>query len=188
MKPLPLLLGGALLALPVAWLIRHSRFFTPGAPYRLLSREGTFEWRDYPPLTLASTPMDAPGGRTAFRRLLGYLTGRNTAHRPLPMTTPVLIGSPQGEPAMSFILPPMDALPEPETPEIHLAPMPPGRYAIHRFPGRRNAPNERKAAAELEQWLDRHGTAGEGAPAFAYFDPPWTPGFLRRNEVMVRVG
>jgi hypothetical protein len=23
-------------------------------------------------------------------------------------------------------------------------------------------------------------------PVFAYFDPPWTPGFLRRNEVMLQ--
>jgi hypothetical protein len=23
-------------------------------------------------------------------------------------------------------------------------------------------------------------------PVFAYFDPPWTPPFLRRNEVMLR--
>jgi hypothetical protein len=26
------------------------------------------------------------------------------------------------------------------------------------------------------------------APVYAYFDPPWTPGFLRRNEVMLRTG
>jgi hypothetical protein len=26
-----------------------------------------------------------------------------------------------------------------------------------------------------------------GEPVFAYYDPPWTPGFMRRNEVMIPV-
>jgi hypothetical protein len=28
---------------------------------------------------------------------------------------------------------------------------------------------------------------GQGDPVFAYYDPPWTPAFLRRNEVMFRI-
>ena len=28
---------------------------------------------------------------------------------------------------------------------------------------------------------------GKGVPLLAYYDPPWTPVFLRRNEVLIRI-
>ncbi|NDG73532.1 MAG: heme-binding protein, partial [Proteobacteria bacterium] len=36
-------------------------------------------------------------------------------------------------------------------------------------------------------WIaDKTLTAVE-LPIYGYFDPPWTPSFLRRNEVMLRL-
>ena len=56
-----------------------------------------------------------------------------------------------------------------------------------RFGGWSDAKNEQRAVAKLRKWLDEHKIAARGAPVFAYYDPPWTPPFLRRNEVMVGV-
>ena len=47
--------------------------------------------------------------------------------------------------------------------------------------------NEKAAIERLTTWLDGQKIAGKGAPMFAYYDPPWTPVFLRRNEVMIRI-
>jgi hypothetical protein len=58
---------------------------------------------------------------------------------------------------------------------------------VRRFSGSRNGKNEAGALAELQAWLARENLKGEGVPIFGYFDPPWTPSFLRRNEVMLRV-
>ena len=48
-------------------------------------------------------------------------------------------------------------------------------------------PEVLKALAELQAWLAWENLKGDGTPIYGYFDPPWTPSFLRRNEVMLRV-
>ena len=39
----------------------------------------------------------------------------------------------------------------------------------------------------LEALLRNHKLAPIGEPSLARYDPPWTPWFMRRNEVMVPV-
>jgi hypothetical protein len=39
----------------------------------------------------------------------------------------------------------------------------------------------------LTAWLAREKISTTGEPVFAYFDPPWTLPFWRRNEIMLRV-
>ena len=43
------------------------------------------------------------------------------------------------------------------------------------------------AAKKLLGWVASAGFKPEGSPIFAYYDPPWTLWFLRRNEVLVRL-
>ena len=57
---------------------------------------------------------------------------------------------------------------------------------VRRFPGGRNAENEAAALQQLKDWMTGEALSVLSPPVFAYFDPPWTPGFLRRNEVMLR--
>ena len=40
--------------------------------------------------------------------------------------------------------------------------------------------------ARLKAWMEAQGLKTVSAPIYGYFDPPWTPAFLRRNEVMMR--
>jgi hypothetical protein len=42
-------------------------------------------------------------------------------------------------------------------------------------------------AADLIAALTRDGITAVGLPSWARYDPPWTPPFLRRNEVLVEV-
>jgi hypothetical protein len=67
-----------------------------------------------------------------------------------------------------------------------LAALPSGRFAVLRFQGGRKAKNEAAALQQLKDWMKAEGLSVLSPPVFAYFDPPWTPGFLRRNEVMLR--
>jgi effector-binding domain-containing protein len=64
--------------------------------------------------------------------------------------------------------------------------LPAGRFAELRFRGGRNAKNETAALQRLKDWMKAEGLSVLSPPVFAYFDPPWTPGFLRRNEVMLQ--
>jgi DNA gyrase inhibitor GyrI len=64
--------------------------------------------------------------------------------------------------------------------------LPAGRFAVLRFSGGRNAKNEAETLARLKSWLEQERLAALSGPVYGYFDPPWTPAFLRRNEVMLR--
>jgi len=53
--------------------------------------------------------------------------------------------------------------------------------------GGRNQSNEQEALGRLRAWVESRQLQVEGEPLFGYYDPPWIPTFLRRNEVMLRV-
>jgi DNA gyrase inhibitor GyrI len=91
---------------------------------------------------------------------------------------------------MSFIMPKKavaDGVPKPTGENVSLGKVEAARFAVLRFSGGRTAKNEAKAIEKLKAWLDRNKIAGHGSVMFAYYDPPWTPFFMRRNEAMIRV-
>ena len=49
------------------------------------------------------------------------------------------------------------------------------------------ATQEKEADVErrLRSWMEAERLPAKPPPVFGYFDPPWTPAFLRRNEVML---
>lgn len=161
------------------------------APYRVVRAEGPFELREYPALRVAETPMAGAdeSGNGGFRRLFRYISGGNDGGRKIAMTTPVWISEAGADSTMAFVLPSEmagSAIPQPSDSAVRVRELPPGRFAATRFRGGR-ADGEGPALERLKAWMARQGWTAEGSPVYAYFDPPWTPGFLRRNEVMLRV-
>ena len=77
--------------------------------------------------------------------------------------------------------------PKPMDGQLQVKEVPAGRFAVLRFSGGINANNETNALARLETWLRQESLTPAGSPIYGYFDPPWTPAFLRRNEVMLRL-
>jgi hypothetical protein len=63
--------------------------------------------------------------------------------------------------------------------------VPERRVAARRFSGGSNETRYQQNADALEAALARDGRAGEGRVYFARYDPPWKPGFLKRNEALV---
>ena len=185
------MVGVVLFALPIVWLILNSRWHTQSAPYVLLQTDGEFELRDYPALTLAMTPMENGQSSRSFRVLFQYITGANARSEKIPMTTPVLIDPATGKRTMSFVMPEALArkgVPEPKVGDkVRLSKIEAGRYVAMRFKSRGDEASQKAAIEKLQTWLREHNLVAGGEPIVAYFDPPWTPGFLRRNEVMARV-
>ncbi len=157
--------------------------------YSVISSEGAFEIRDYPQLTLVTTPMQRRGEDGAFMKLFRFIQGRNESSEKIAMTTPVLMtGSRSG--MMSFILPKKvveHGAPTPSNPDLKLAVTPPSRYACYRFSGSDNPEASEAAAKKLLAWISSRKIPSSGTLLFAYYNPPWTPGFLRRNEVLVKL-
>jgi len=53
------------------------------------------------------------------------------------------------------------------------------------FPGKLNEAVMREQTARLDAWLAARGIAHRGDFTLAGYDPPWTPGAWRDNEVLV---
>ena len=175
--------------------------------FRLRLREGRFELRDYPSLVVAEVVV-AGDQKTAasagFRSLAGYIFGGNARGERIAMTAPVTqsrrgdaiglaaplvrSGGSGGEWVVSFTMPrtyALGALPPPKNARVRLRATPATRYAVIRFSGTAQ-PNEVEArAAELGGWVEGRGLRARGGAALAQYDPPWTPWFLRRNEVLI---
>ncbi|MES2467665.1 MAG: heme-binding protein [Verrucomicrobiota bacterium] len=170
-------------------LTATSRAAYETAPYTVLQKEGPVEIRDYPALTTvsATAPVDADrDGR--FMKLFGYISGKNEKQEKIEMTTPVFMDQAGGQSKMSFAVPAKVAAagaPGSGAEDITLGTRPPGRFAVLRFNGLQRKANEEQALAELRKWLASQKLTPTGEPVFAYYDSPWTPGPMRRNEVML---
>ncbi len=46
----------------------------------------------------------------------------------------------------------------------------------------------KKHTEELQAYILSHSMKPMGEPLIAFYNPPWTLPFLRRNEVMIEVG
>lgn len=174
------------------------------AAYTVDQTDGRFEIREYPELTLATTPMKATGETDdgSFMRLFGYISGGNEQQQKVAMTTPVFMTRPEtysdtgtsertvGEGQMAFMLPEQvanEGTPKPSGERVEIKKRPAGRYAVIRFAGRIDEATIRSKEQELRQWMVEKGLRDGSTVEVAGYDPPWTPGPLRRNEVLIRL-
>ena len=154
--------------------------------YKVLEQDGKFEVREYPALTLVRTA----SGDGDFMRLFRYISGSNEAEQKIAMTAPVLMKHEGDDTGMSFIVPRDVAaakVPAPKDSAVMRDTLPAGQFAVYRYSGGRNKTNEQEALAQLRAWLDKRRLEVTGKPLFGYYDPPWIPPFMRRNEVMLRM-
>ena len=184
--------GFALLALVFLAGCKLTRAGYESAGYKVVRRSGAFEIRDYPPLTLVSTPMSAtrPTDDDSFMRLFRYIGGANEAEAKIAMTTPVFSDQVGTNRQMSFVVPKKGAAsgaPKAKREDIAVQTRAAGRFAVYRFNGSWGAERAASARQKLAEWLAAERLQPVGEPQMANYDPPFTPAFLRRNEVMMRV-
>lgn len=177
-------------------------------PYRVLGRAGPAEVREYGPRLAVETTLD-PGTRDqAFGLLAGYIFGKNRATggsgaTKIAMTTPVEMRSERiamtapveqaksgARVAVRFFLPrslTRETAPEPTDPRVRVVEVPGETLAVLRFSG--STGDARIAERKVALLGELRGSAWEpaGEPVFFGYDPPFTPPFLRRNEVAVPV-
>lgn len=190
------LLGLGVIALPLLIYVgcKTSRAGYESAAYTPTLKEGDYEIREYPDLAVVIAPMKVAGRNgmnSGFNQLFRYITGNNESETKIAMTTPVFIDPAGEDSTMSFVLPnEMNALaaPQPNSQAVSVATKKAGTFAAYRFSGSQNPESERDAVEKLKAWITKQGLNASSDPEFAYYDPPWTPSFLRRNEVLIRIG
>ncbi len=182
---------------------------TEQQPYEVLTRSPGFELRRYPAHLVAEVEVDSSftdAGNKAFGVLVGFISGRNSASAKVAMTAPVVqqastriamtspvvqeSGVEPGRQVVAFVMPAefsLDTLPTPSDPRITVRQVPTQTAAARTFTGRWTERIYREQLAELRSAVAQAGLEVSGPPRFARFDPPWTPWFLRRNEVVLPV-
>jgi hypothetical protein len=159
--------------------------------FQTVLSEQPFEIRDYPALVVAETIAGGaqwPAANEGFRRLAGYIFGANRRRRKIAMTAPV--GQTQSADAwvVRFTMPggcTLETLPEPDDARVILRETPPVRVAVLRFSGWARADDVAGKMATLRAWVRRKQLTPSGPVSLAQYNPPWTLGFWRRNEVMM---
>ncbi|HAV63641.1 MAG TPA: SOUL heme-binding protein [Verrucomicrobiales bacterium] len=160
--------------------------------HEVVHREGTFEIRVYPSIELASTPLDgeSPQEGGTFMRLFRYISGANDTGQKIAMTVPVFSTLDEGEGRMSFVVPKdvsKNGAPPASDSSVSLETMPGGRFAVIRYSGSWSPERNAAARQNLVHWLAELSIASTGEALIANYDPPFTPPFLRRNEVFIRL-
>lgn len=185
------------------WM-KFARAGYESAEYRVIESDGPFEIRDYPDLVLATTKaqFDRQGRDGSFMKLFGYISGANQSGSKIAMTTPVFMDKPEESTSvqMGFVLPKQIALsgaPQPTGDQVEITTRQAGRFAVVRFAGVLNAQSAKEHEAKLRDWIARKGLVtaesllGNAAQHAGFetagYDPPFTPGPLRRNEVLIRL-
>lgn len=184
-----------LILLAVAFFfVSNSRAATETAPYKVLQKDGDFEVRMYESMRLAkvSLPTSSAASQNmdgSFMKLFRFIDGQNERSEKIAMTTPVLVQRGEAEASMSFVMPQASVaqgLPAPKG-EVKLDTLPAVKIVALKFSGVSSRDREAKELAQLQAWALKQGLVTEGDAFYAYYDPPWTPGFMRRNEVLLRV-
>jgi hypothetical protein len=159
--------------------------------WTLLNTLGDVELRQYEPAIQARTP--TPVGATSssgFRTLAGYIFGGNAQEQEIAMTAPVERTLATANNYMAFTMPQqhsMENLPEPDNSSVSLHQVPAKTVAVIRFSGWARDAVVQEKVQELLATLSSHGIEPLSDPSLAQYNPPWTPPWMRRNEVMVEI-
>jgi hypothetical protein len=149
--------------------------------------------RAYPPLVVAEvtrTGTRDQAVRAGFGPLARYIFAQERGGEKIAMTAPVTQTAEGGSWTVRFIMPSdysLDRLPKPSGADVKLTELPAARRAAIRFSGWWSDPLFTEKNAELLAWMAKHGLSPVGEPTFAYYNDPFTPGFLRRNEILYEV-
>ncbi|MCG7974194.1 MAG: heme-binding protein [Candidatus Thiodiazotropha taylori] len=178
------------------------------AQYDVVQEENDFEIRDYAPHILAETFVTGAmedAGSAAFWRLFDYISGNNQSRKEVTMTAPVSqqpagekikMTAPVGQQpdsegwVVSFMMPSeftMETLPLPTDSKVTLREVPPRRMAAIRYSGFWSESSYLQHKAELLQWIEEAGLTITGEPVWARYNAPFTPWFMRRNEILIPV-
>jgi hypothetical protein len=197
--------------LPLALALITAPMSTPAIEepaYEVTRKLGDVEVRQYAPYVVAEVLVAgsaSEAGNKAFRILAGYIFGKNKGERKLAMTAPVTqtaapmkmeMTAPVTQSAapggylVQFVLPKGVALataPEPIDQRVTLRQVQASRVAVIRFSGFWSDGNYNKHLALLKDTLRAADVTWSGEPVYSRYNSPFTPWFLRRNEIWLQV-
>lgn len=162
--------------------------------YSVVAHADAYEIREYESYLAAETTVSGDfgsSGNAAFRRLAGFIFGRNSDGRKMKMTVPVFREfAGNGGNRYRFVMESAytpDTLPRPIDDDVRIVTVPAGLFAVRSYRGGRQESLFRRAESELTDALQRDSIRSIGPAFSATYDGPLVPPFVRRNEVLVPI-
>ena len=157
--------------------------------FDLVKKIENIEIRRYHPCVMADVIVDASysnAGSIGFRPLVSYISENSIA-----MTAPVLQEQLHTESwVVSFVMPDgmeLRDLPIPKNQRVTLRTIHQHTAAALGFSGMTSEAKIHEKEVELRSALTKANLKPTGPMRIARFDPPWKPGFLRHNEVIIPI-
>lgn len=175
--------------------------------YVVTLSKNNIEIREYKPMITASVRVSGERKeaiRKGFRLVADYIFGNNAISTKIAMTAPVeqresqkiAMTAPVQQQLdgqsweISFVMPKeysIDTLPTPKNSEVTLAEIASKQFVVIKFSGRNTDSNIEQYTTRLEKFAVDNSLQTIGSPKYAFYNPPWTLPFLRRNEVMLEL-
>ena len=166
--------------------------------YRTLQSFSDFEVREYAPCVIAEVKVSArysTASSSAFASLFRYISKGNKASEKIAMTAPV-IAAQKGDTNesndwfVSFVMPSgstFGRLPHPNDPQVVLRELETQTCIALSFRGRATEELAEKKVKELRAAAARENIAVSSETRICRFDPPFKPGFLQYNEIVIPI-
>ena len=175
--------------------------------YKVIQSEQNIEIRQYDPMIIAEVEVDGKREDAigdGFRLLADYIFGNNTVQQVISMTAPVqqkenqkiAMTAPVQQQStgkswrMSFVMPSkysMDSLPVPNNNRVRLKEILTKKFVVIEFSGTNSNENVTEHENQLMNYIEANQIKINGSPKYAFYNPPWSLPFLRRNEVMIEI-
>ena len=193
-----------------AWaLVGYASSRVEQADYTVTKKMPGYEIRTYPAHLVAQTTVAGPyrpALQQGFRIVAGYIFGGNEKQERVSMTAPV-IEHRQGEQSIAMTAPvtvnvegeshtiafgmprsyTLATLPTPTDPRVTLVEIPAKKMAAKRFSLWRTERGVQSKKRALLSALSRDHVHTRGELYYAGYNPPWTPPWMMRNEVLVEI-
>ena len=178
--------------------------------YSVLKEYENFEIRNYDSYLVAEVDIEGSYNKTgneAFRILAGYIFGDNQSSTKMNMTAPVESEAIQPSERMNMTAPvfsnknvngytyrflmeskyTQETLPVPNNSKIRITEIKDRVMAVISFSGRWSQKNFEKHEQILVNDLKNEGIGVASEAIYARYNAPFTPWFLRRNEIMFEI-
>ncbi len=176
--------------------------------YKVVTSEKIIAIRYYTPMILAEVEVSGERKRAiseGFKVLADYIFGNNTSNKKMEMTAPVtnevsekmemtapvLQEKEMDNWKVRFVMPKkysLETVPKPNLKDVILISSPARRFAVNRFSGLADDESIKLHTDQLEAYIAAQKLKPSGHTVLAFYNPPWTLPFLRRNEVMIEIG
>lgn len=154
-----------------------------------------FELRRYVPCVVAEVEMSTDfksAANGAFRYLFNYISKGNESSTSIPMTAPVIAATQSSIESekwkISFVMPAgskLDELPRPLDNKVKMVALGAQDCVSISFRGRATDQHVERYEKRLRELAENEGIELSEETRINRFDPPFKPGFLQYNEVVI---